>query len=189
MKKLLIASLIFNLVLGYFLVFERREAKVVERLIIETHAQHKMPETAQSRDEGKEERGKKRNKSSPDEAEDHPVFHVEEFQDAGDKMEEKRKEFLTEKLGMSEEKIIEHNRLRDEFYRESALFWQKNPMKELSFKERRQMIDLEENFYKKLEKLHGKENWQRYQKFRENYNEKGQKKQIEEGEPFIFMGI
>ena len=48
---------------------------------------------------------------------------------------------------------------------------------------------MEENFYGKLEKLHGKKNWERYQKFRENYNQKGYKKQMDEGMPFIFMGL
>jgi uncharacterized protein YxeA len=188
MKNLLIVSFILNVVLGYLLVFQRKETKVVERLIVETHAQHKLPEMTDAQKERKEDK-KKSKKIQLEGEEDHPFMDPEEFQNAGDMMEEKRKEFFTEKLGMTEDKIAEHNRLRDEFYHQSSLFWQKNPMKELSFKERRQMIDLEENFYKKLEKLHGKENWQRYQKFRETYNEKGQKRQIEEGEPFIFMGI
>ena len=189
MKKLLLASIILNLILGYFLVFSRKETKVVERLIIETHAD-KKEELRQDEVKGAELEKKIKKPRSEADPEMPPFMNdPEEFQHAGEKMEEKRKEFLIEKLGMSEEKIAKHNRLRDEFYQQSAQFWQKNPMRELTFKERRELIDLEEGFYKKLEKLHGKENWQRYQKFRENYNDKGQKQQIEEGEPFIFMGI
>jgi hypothetical protein len=188
MKRLLFSSLILNLVLAYFLVFQKKETTVVERLIIETHPDKKTK--AKEEEVKAPEVEKKKKPRSERETEMPPVMNdPEEFQHAGERMEEKRKDFFTEKLGMSEEKISEHNRLRDEFYQQSALFWQKNPMRELSFKERREMIDLEEAFYKKLENLHGKENWKRYQKFRESYNEKGHKRQIEEGEPFIFMGI
>jgi hypothetical protein len=187
MKKLLLASVIINIILGYHLVFNRKEPKVIERLIIETHPANKRDG---EKVEVKEVVKEKKKKSTSDDSGGAPFIHdSEDFQLAGEKMEERRKEFFSEKLGTTEEKIAEHNRLRDEFYQQSALFWQKNPMRELSFRERREMIDLEEVLYKKLEKLHGKENWQRYLKFRESYNEKGQKRQIEEGEPFIFMGI
>ncbi len=187
MKKFLLGSVIVNFVLAYILLFNQKEPKVIERLIIETHPQKKP---GGEKIEVKKVVKEKKKKTKVEDTGGVPFIHdSEEFQLAGEKMEERRKEFFSEKLGMTEDKIAEHNRLRDEFYQQSALFWQKNPMRELSFRERREMIDLEEVLYKKLEKLHGKENWQRYLKFRESYNEKGQKRQIEEGEPFIFMGI
>ena len=123
---------------------------------------------------------------------DSPVVTVHdshEIQEAGEKMESDRVEFMSTELGMSEDKIAQHNKIRDEFFKKTAEFWQKNPMRELNFKERRQMIELEEEVHRKLEKLHGKKNWERYQKFRESYNQKGFKKQMEDGQPFLFMGL
>lgn len=192
-KILLGISLILNLILGYFLLREKPENDFIERerLIIETHPRevkqekrpiNVMPVNPEYSNPPKEE------KKKADPPEFRGLEHYE-FQDAGEKMENERQEFFTESLGMSEDKIAEHNRIRDEFFKESTVFWKKNPMRELSFKERRQLLEMEETFHKKLEKLHGKKNWEKYQKFREDYNAKGYKKQMEEGHPFLFMGL
>lgn len=187
MKAFLSLSLVLNLVLGYFLFFRKPEREVVERLVIETHAE-KVKETPAApvpvTNVPKTEEEKKKK--------DSPVVTVHdshEIQEAGEKMESDRVEFMSTELGMSEDKIAQHNKIRDEFFKKTAEFWQKNPMRELNFKERRQMIELEEEVHRKLEKLHGKKNWERYQKFRESYNQKGFKKQMEDGQPFLFMGL
>lgn len=187
MKALLGISILLNLVLAYFVT---KEPKVIEkeRLVIETHAEPRVeavstkaaaPAPAPA---AKEEKKKK-------EAPEFVGLDNHEFQEAGEKVEADRTEFMTETLGMSEEKIAKHNKLREEFFKNTAQFWQKNPMRELSFKERRELIALEEKFYSNLEKLHGKKNWEKYQKFREEYNSKGYKKQMEDGVPFLFMGL
>lgn len=181
MKIILGVSLLLNIVLAFFVMGKKTETKVVERerLIIETHA---APAAPAAKPEVTEK------KKDPAPAEFVPL-ESHEFQSAGEQMESDRVEFLTEKLGMSEDKIAEHNKIRDEFFKESTKFWQKNPMRELSFKERRQMLEMEEKVHARLEKLHGKKNWERYQKYREEYNLKGFKKQAEENQPFIFMGL
>ena len=191
MKTLLILSLCTNFVLGYFLFFKKPEKEIVERVIIETHKDNdslKAPHLNSPTVANEKQLSLKIEKVSNEPSE---IFGIEqeEVQEAGDKMEMDRTEFFTNKLGMSEDKISEHNRLRDDFFKKSSSFWQKNPLRELTFQERRQMLEMEENFYGKLEKLHGKKNWGRYQKFRENYNQKGYKKQMDEGVPFIFMGL
>ncbi len=185
MKLFLGASLLLNLVLAYFMVNHKPKTEVVERerLIIETHA----APAAQAEVEAKPQATVKKKELNAN-AELVPL-ESHEFQNAGEQMEADRVEFLTEKLGMSEEKITEHNKIRDEFFKETTKFWQKNPMRELSFKERRQMLEMEEKVHARLEMLHGKKNWQRYQKYREHYNMKGFKKQTDDGQPFIFMGL
>ncbi len=181
-------SLLLNIVLAFFVMGKKTETKVVERerLIIETHAAPASAAATTNTPATKPEETEKKKDSHKQE-----FFPLEshEFQTAGEQMESDRVEFLTEKLGMSEDKIAEHNKIRDEFFKESTKFWQKNPMRELSFKERRQMLDMEEKVHARLEKLHGKKNWERYQKYREEYNLKGFKKQAEENQPFIFMGL
>ncbi len=110
MKYLLAASLLANLVLSFLLV-RRPEPPRQERLIIETHKEA-TPTVAPSAT----------HLPSPD-----PVVQQsstgdlvpavpEEFREAGEKMETERLEFLTDELGLSEEKLMAHNRLREEFF-------------------------------------------------------------------------
>lgn len=197
MKIGFILSLCLNVILlGVFFFKEEPKPPVRERLIIETHKApvvKKAPVQIETR--GKvispvpqkiaKEKKENEEKSPPE----YTPFDSYEFQDAGERMETRRIDFMTRELGMTEEKIAEHNRLRNDFFKETGKFYDRNPMGELSFEERRELIDLEEMLHRRLEKLHGKENWKRYKKFREDYNTKGYKKQMETGEPFIFMTL
>lgn len=188
-KSFLGLSLILNFVLGYFLIMRKPDKEVVERLVIETHAggkQESQPGTKRpAAPVVKSEKSDKKKTELPELS----VHDVHDFQEAGEKMESDRHDFFSEVLGMPEEKITQHNKLREEFFKKTASFWSKNPMRELNFKERRQMLALEEEFHKNLERLHGKKNWEKYQKFREDYNARGYKKQMEDGQPFLFMGL
>lgn len=188
-KLVLGVSLLANIILGYSLLTKKTETQIVERKIIETHAE-KQTEVTPVETRGHvvtdvKEKKKKKVEALPDFA----VHDQSEFQDAGEKMEADRMEFLQDKMGLSEDKIAAHNKIRDEYFQKTAEFWKKNPMRELSFEERRKMIEMEEALHSKLEKLHGKKNWERYQKFRDSYNQKGFKKQSEDNIPFIFMGL
>lgn len=191
MKALLGISLLANITLGYMLATKKPEKEVVERLVIETHAKPatEVPVTTTQAAPQKPVLQDKEKKQKKEVEFVHFDSAAADFQDAGERMEAERMEFLTEKLGMTDDKLAEHNRIREDFFRKSAEFWNKNPMRELSFQERRDMIKMEEDLYTKLEKLHGKKNWERYQKFRESYNQRGYKKQMEENQPFIFMGL
>ncbi len=186
MKYLLGASLLANLVLVFLLV-RRQEPPVRERLIIETQKDIPSPALGASPPTalGASSDQRAQQSTTSDAA---PVV-PEEFQEAGERMESERLEFLTDELGLGEEKIRAHNLLREAFFREMGKLWEKDPMRELSFAERRLILDKEESFHQRLEALHGKKNWQRYQKFRESYNQKGYRKQLEDNAPFIFMGI
>lgn len=195
MKLILTLSILGNLVLGYMLISDKPEAPVRERLIIETHKEPKPREVIKpvetrgkvvSPVPPKKEQQKEKKEIDPP---DFVGFDSYELQDSGERMETRRNDFMMNELGMSEEKIQQHNELRNDFFKETSQFYDKNPMGELSFEERRQLIDLEEMFHKRLEKLHGKENWNRYQKFREDYNTRGYKKQMQDGQPFIFMTL
>jgi|GEM_PF-1839684 len=192
MKILLGLSVACNVFLGYSLITKKNQPEVVERLIIETHADTSKKE----KPEAKETKptvatGVKDSESTKKKKSEAPFIAMEspELQEAAEKMETERLEFLSNAIGLSEEKIAQHNKLRDDFYKETSSFWGKNSMRELTFKERRQMLELEEKLHKDLEKLHGKKNWERFQKFRESYNQKGFEQQTEENRPFIFMGL
>jgi hypothetical protein len=188
MKILLILSLLINFVLSFILLMRSPEVIERERLVIESHSrklnQEVRPVTMKESAPGTEEIDSKR-KEVPELV----ALNQEEFQEGAEKVEDARREFLSEVLGMSDSKITQHNKLRQEFYKRSSEFWKKNPKRELSFQERRQLIDFEEDLHIRLEKLFGKKNWKKYQRFREEYNTKGLKRQMEEGQPFLFMGF
>lgn len=183
-------SIVLNLVLGYFLFTRRPEKEIIERerLIIETH---------QGKAEIKKDTPKDRAPKTASPQSGHEVvdpddlgFDYYEFREASEKMETARLEFFTDTLGMTEEQIAEHNRIREDFRREMSKFYEASePMRELTFDQRRAMIDVEEDFHRKLEKLHGKKNWQRYRKFIEEYNTRGFRKQQEDGRPYVHMGL
>jgi hypothetical protein len=191
MKALLVLSLILNIVLGYLLMTKKPEKEIIERVIIETHEKKssEVPVPVDTRNVVQPPvPAKKEKKEKKDSFGFIPLENVD-IQDAAEKMESERTDFMTAELGMTEDKIKEHNRLRDDFFKQSASFFQKDAMAELTFKQRRQMIDMEEKLHKNLEKLHGKKNWERYQKFRDSYNQKAHKRQLEEQRPFVFMGL
>lgn len=190
MRFFLLLSLILNIILVYY-VIKKPEKEVIERLIIETHpkndGKNKQDDKSQSIPDSR--LNKKEKKKNTPNLSDFEMMGHEEFQEAGEKMESDRLEFFTESLGVSEEKLAQHDRLRKEFFQQSSKYWQKNPMKELSFKERKELLELEEKYLTQLEKLYGKKNWEKYQNFRQKYNQEGYKKQLEEGRPFIYMGL
>lgn len=189
-KALLGISVLVNIVLAYMVFNKKTEKEIVERVIVETHAQKQNEFTpVETRGHTVTDVQPKPKKTKIEAVPEFVVHDQSEFQDAGEKMEADRQEFLQDQLGMTEEKIAEHNKIRDDYFKKTAEFWKKNPMRELNFEERRKMIEMEEDLYAKLEKLHGKKNWERYKNFRENYNERGYKRQTEENQPFIFMGL
>jgi hypothetical protein len=190
-KILLGLSLVVNFILAYFLVIQKPEREIIERKIIETH---RSPRTVIDTRKVVQPSVKtnKPSSSSVDEKSDPPDYvplDSFELQNAGERMQSDKVEFLTHTLGVPEEKLNQHNKLVEDFYSEAATYWENNPMSEQSFESRRKLINLEEDLYKKLERLHGKENWQKFKKFREEYNKKGYKRQTEHNQPFIFMGL
>jgi hypothetical protein len=187
MKYFLILSLLINVVLTFILLTSEPQKEVRERLIIETHA--KGPREEVKTIEKKSSTSLKKKKTDSPEMVMGPGPDPQEVQEAAEEMEEARMTFFTETLGVREEEIAEHNRLRHEFFKKTSQFWQNNPTLEPSFEERKKLIKMEEDFHAQLEKLYGKSRWEKYQKFRNNYNQKGYKKQMEENQPFIFMGL
>ncbi len=163
----------------------------MERLIIETHSQKKQilqktvtPKTTLHCDSKIEDK-KTENRGFPGPE----LLNPEEIQQAGEKMESDRSDFLTQMLDLSEEKILQHKKFRHHFLKATSVFWQSRPLGELSLMERRKLLEAEERYHLQLEKLYGKEKLKKYESFREKYNQKGFKKQMHNGEAHIFMGL
>lgn len=193
-KIILTLSLVANIALSYVL-FTKSEGPELERIVIETPAERSgnlessVSMTAAAPVVKVESTSKEENKKSAVSASFQDMPAESEIREASEKMETDRFEFMTNELGMTEEKVLQHNKIRENFFKKTSSFWEKNPMRELSFKERRKLIELEEEFHNNLMKLHGKKNWEKYQKYRERYNERSFKSQMEDNRPSVFMGL
>src|SRR3989344_579417 len=125
MKIFLGLSLALNMILGYLLLTKKPEKEVIERVIIETHADREKkvhPEPLPTPIKTKETKAVS-DKPTEEKLPEYQTFGPSEFQDAAEKMEFERTDFLTHKLGLSEEQIAEHRQLREEFYQKTAALW------------------------------------------------------------------
>jgi hypothetical protein len=180
MKSLLIFSLITNVLLIYFLLTKETEKEVVERIIVETHSRPvktEVPRLVEKPQEGEMDSSSQKK------------FFSVDAQEGQERVETERERFMVEELGIAEDKIQEHNRLREEYYQKTNRIWGSDPTKEPSFAERRLLIDLEEKLHRDLEKLHGKQNWKKYQEFRERYNSRGASMHPDDMTPLFYMGL
>lgn len=194
MKILLTLSLIVNLVLVYFLFSKKEDKPALEKVIIETHKKSPpLPDSSKKIPLNSVKDIKSESLASKLKDKDQEVgpelYDGADFQDSGERIERDKEEFLTQKLGLSEEKIQAYHKLRDDYFKETSNFWSKGPLGELSIEQRRKLLDREEKLHKDLEKLYGKDNWESYRKFREEYNQRVFKMQQEEQRPLLFMGI
>lgn len=149
MKIVLTISVLFNLVLGYLYLTQKPKKEIVEkeRLIIETHAIPSEPPAEVKKSEPVV------TTAPPD------TFSDPDVKDASEKMEAERSDFITGELGLSEEKIIQHQKLREQYYKEQSDYFAKLKGAPPGFSEKRKLVDMEEKFHQKLERLYGKENW------------------------------
>ena len=182
MRIALFISLVLNLYLGY-LVARKDELPPLERIVIETKEVIKEVPVAVT---GAPVTPKPETKPSAP-AGPMDVLHSEDVTEIAKGMEQEKREFLEKDLRLPAEKITQHQKLREAFFKASMKFDQEFPNQEPTLGQRRQLLDLEENYYKQLELLYGKNNWERFEKYRRSYNQQGLKKQREENQPFIFM--
>lgn len=110
-------------------------------------------------------------------------------QEGQEQLEADRKNFFIENLGLSPNMVYEYQRLRAEHFARTAGLWKTDPYGEVSFEVKRKLLGLEERLYRDVRKLLGEKNWERYQEFREAYNKEGFSRQVEENQPFLFMGL
>jgi hypothetical protein len=193
MKIVLALSLGLNLLLSGWLFFKKTadDGSVPERLVIQDFPEA-TPQQVLGNNSPAIKNPSAQNEKDPPKQLDLTVLAPSdpvEVQEAGERMETDRQEFMLQKLRVTEKKLSKHNELREDFFKRTSAFWQKNPMRELSFEDRRKLIEIEEDYHRSLEKLYGRKNFERYQKFREAYNQKGFKRQMEDNRPFLFMGL
>lgn len=192
MKGLLIVSVVLNIILGGIL-YQEKQRPVVERIIIEekpaiTHKKRKAPEI-------RPQTTLMHSQEVPvvDDEKLDPVvsFESQEYEDQVSVIENERKDFLISQLGLREEVLEQHNKLREDFLKKTNAIYGKDPvsMGEMSFADKKELIRLEEEYQKKLIELYGKKNWNKFEAYRKRFNENVMKRVQEENAPAILMGI
>lgn len=171
MKILLTISLVLNVVLGV-LYFQEKNKPPMERIILEQTSQTEEAKPAQISKKKKKSRKSKGGESVSSEIDPLEVFNEGDLETVAEDMNEVRKDFH-HKLGLSENVLQKKEKLMQKFLEESQPIYQKGPMPfNLSFADRRKLIDLEEKLHQDMEKLYGKESWAKYKAMVDRYNQK-----------------
>lgn len=190
MKIALAISLILNLVLGVWLL--RQDSRPpLERIIVEKHIEEKLPLVKELRAQQPLKKNQPK-KSADSQVEDigfNPEnFTPDEFGELALVPENARKDYLINELNIPEEKLQKHEELRMEYFTASSKFNTLDPTGELTLDDRRKMLDLEEAYTKKVIKLYGKANWDKFNQYRRKYNADVINRSRKEGSPpFIMM--
>ncbi len=115
------------------------------------------------------------------------IVYDEEVSHLGELMEQERTEFVEKELQLPPEKVRRQQEIRGRYYQAIGEVFKRSGNAELSLKDRRALLNLEEKMYQDMEDLYGKTQWARYESFRQNYNNQAMKKHREENQPFLIM--
>lgn len=171
MKILLIISLVVNLILGV-LYFQEKNNPPLERIILEQASQTEEVKPTQISQKKKKIKKAKSGESELSEIDPLEVFNEGDLETVAEDMNEVRKDFH-HKLGLSENVLQKKEKLMQKFLEESQPIYRKGPMPfNMSFADRRKLIDLEEKLHQDMEKLYGKEGWAKYKAMVDRYNQK-----------------
>lgn len=164
MKWILAASLLLNLTLSFLLVrttsdtapepvvIEKITPKVVEKVVYQTR------EVKVQADAPKE-------KDAP--AESGP----QDFEDRFERLKEEREE-LFYRQGFSAQEVQRIDEIKEKF---NARYLEVIPVDQgpnLTFEQRRRIIDIEEGREKEFEKVFGQKRWEKFRRSQEEYNKK-----------------
>lgn len=197
MKILFALSLLGNIILGY-LYFTRSPEIIVEKTIVESHpgkdsrTRVKPVQGPQTFGPGRQDHPSDDNAKSANSGPKpfEPDPHIEhDFAVAAEKVEQDKQEFLTQELKLDQSTLLIERKLKEEHLREIDEIFRRTGQREMTFNDRRKLIDLEERLHHDLRNLYGPKKWEKYQKFRERYNSRGFKDQNEADPPFIFMSL
>lgn len=174
MKILLFLSLVLNSVLLY-LYYQEKNLPPIERIIMEQHEKPSVKLPAHTPEKfGLPPKAKKVKKEGIEEEDPEHPFGLDPVS-LGRSIEDMdivKKDFL-EKNEIPEQFEIEKAKILGDFYEKSAEVYKKFPTgMAVSFSEKRKLIDMEEEAHRKIEKMYGKEKWEKYKSFIDSYNKK-----------------
>lgn len=180
MKKLLVISLIVNVIL-IFLLWREEKKPPLERIVIEEkhpvspsrNISVPSPGPLATSPVTKESHAPQQEKPTEDIGEAHIEVLVE-------KVGQDRMEFMTEKLKLGQKELDQIEKVKDDYMLKVQAIFPIGPGTELSVEQRRRMLELEVGRDQALARIMGKQKWEKFQKFRKTYNQEKFQEQFSE---------
>lgn len=188
MKIILALSVALNIFLGV-MYFQEKNKPPLERIVVE-HKPKIIRETVTVTETPKPAPKASRPQKDGEKIDFDPliVTDAQDYNDVIEQMETSKREYLLNQLNVPEETLKKHDKLREEYFLTTGKIYQKAPHSgEMTIAEKRELLRLEENYQKQVQKLYGKSNWEKLENYRHQYNESVMKKVREENAPAILM--
>jgi hypothetical protein len=188
MKFILFISLMANLSLGY-LYWKETSKPRIERTIIESHPETKVVEKkvfVKIPHTGNQIQLDKKSTDAPT-----PMveFDQKSYEQIVEKVSADRETYLQETLAVEPEVMEKIDKVKKKFFKEADKLILGSGMQEPTIEQRRQLLNLEEAREKEFSRSMGEKKWQKFKSFRDEYNRKNYKRQMEEHTLFIPMEI
>lgn len=186
MKIVLGISLILNLILGV-LYFQEKNQPPLERIVIE-HKPKIIKETV-TVTEKVPVPAKSRIKKEGEQIDFDPmvVTDARDYTELVEQMETEKRDYLVNQLNISEDTLKKHDQIRQAYFKDTSEIYQKDPMGEVSLKDKRELLRMEEEYLAKVKTLYGQSKWEKLENYRRQYNKSVMKKVREENAPAILM--
>jgi hypothetical protein len=180
MKWILFLSLLLNGVLIVLLIREKARPPL-ERIIIETVQLRPKELPAETSKTPEKEI------LAPEAPNKSPSPGPEVMRSMREKKDNTRKDFLMGELGFSEEDLAQMARLKElhQLEIEKVMRSDKSQDGQFSLSSRKKLINLEQRYLENVRKFLGPSRWERYERFRAEFNQRGSEES--ENVPFVFM--
>lgn len=191
MKAFFFISLFLNLVMG-FLYWKESTKPPLERIVVEDEPRVvekkifvRVPVGKSGTTESREKKTRQENIQS--EGPQFTEFDQKAYEAGFEKVTTDREVYLQEKLELTPEDLQKIEKIKKEFYKDAdkLIMGQMEP----TIEQRRQLLDLEESREREFSRLMGKEKWEKFKKYREDYNRKNYQSPPDEQSVFIPMDI
>lgn len=157
MKALLTLSLLFNLILGV-LYFQETQKPPLERIVVEQKTLPSRVRTVTKKILVEKTISKVA-----------PVVTEKKYEEAIERVASDKDEFLREQLELPFEKLEQIEQVKGNYEKKIQELLKRHPMT-LGLEQRRKMLEYEEQRDVAYVKIFGKSKWEKFQKFKDDYN-------------------
>jgi hypothetical protein len=186
-RYFVVLSVGLNLVLGFFL-FREKNKLPLERVVFEhqpiraeaTKTKNELPPASLSPKDIK----------VSDSTSDHLSEEVSQrIEEAGEKVQQDRLEFLLERLDLGQSDLDQIEKIKSRYFHKLQKILGTEKKGELGVDQRRRWLELEADRDREFVALLGKVKWDKFKKFKNNYNEKNFDQQTDDNSIVVPMDI
>ena len=193
MNIILILSVLLNFALG-FLYWKESSKPGLERSIVETHEEPRIVEKkiyvkvpSRPLDTNRKKLTENEPQSAGVPSGQMTEFDPKVYEQSVEKVTQDREVFMQESLDLTPEDLQKIEKVKKDFYKEADQLIL--GMSEPTIEQRRQLLDLEESREAEFARIMGREKWEKFKKYRDDYNRKSFDRQADEQSVFIPMDI